>query len=182
MRFELFKATRKNVIRKWRNKMKKQRKNQGFTLVEILIVVVILGILAAIVIPQFSQASSEARESSLKSNLQSIRSQIELYRIQHNDLIPADSAALTTGLTTRTDIDGAAWVDQATSGSPYGPYMTRIPVNPFTQTNVIADASDAAGGAVDWVYTVTGAGSTTSYTFVADDWLDSPDGTDHEDL
>ena len=49
--------------------MMTKRKNSGFTLVEILIVVVILGILAAIVIPQFSQASNEARESSLKSNL-----------------------------------------------------------------------------------------------------------------
>lgn len=46
---------------------------KGFTLVEILIVVVILGILAAIVIPQFTNASEEAKQNSLRSNLQSIR-------------------------------------------------------------------------------------------------------------
>ena len=60
----------------------------GFTLVEILIVVVILGILAAIVIPQFTEASTEAKESRLVSDLQTMRSQIELYKIQHNDELP----------------------------------------------------------------------------------------------
>ena len=58
---------------------------RGFTLVEILIVVVILGILAAIVIPQFTQASTEAKTNSLCSDLQTLRSQIELYKVQHND-------------------------------------------------------------------------------------------------
>lgn len=68
---------------------------KGFTLVEILIVVVILGILAAIVIPQFTNASEEARESSLKSNLQSLRSQIHLYKIRSlTNSYPATLAAM----------------------------------------------------------------------------------------
>jgi len=57
---------------------------RGFTLIEILIVVVILGILAAIVIPQFSSASQEASISSVRSQLQTLRSQVELYRVQNN--------------------------------------------------------------------------------------------------
>ena len=52
-------------------------KRSGFTLVEILIVVIILGILAAIVIPQFTNASSSARTSSIQSLLQTVRSQID---------------------------------------------------------------------------------------------------------
>ena len=150
---------------------------KGFTLVEILIVVVILGILAAIVIPQFSQASTEARESSLISNLQSLRSQIEVYKIQHLDTLPATGALLSTGLTSGTDINGAAWVDAATSGQCYGPYMRRIPNNPFTTTNVIGDAT---GNSVDWLYTPPVAGG--SFIIVADDGGTSPDGTDHDAL
>jgi len=61
------------------------RNTRGFTLIEILIVVVILGILAAIVIPQFSSASQEASISSVRSQLQTLRSQVELYRVQNNE-------------------------------------------------------------------------------------------------
>jgi general secretion pathway protein G len=119
-----------------RNRMKR-----GFTLVEILIVVVILGILAAIVIPQFSQASTDSKVSSLTSNLQTLRSQIALYKIQHNDVIPADGAALELALTTKTDVNGAPWV----AGVGYGPYLqVGVPANPFTTANVIG---------VDWIYT-----------------------------
>lgn len=72
----------------------KNRVNRAFTLIEILIVVVILGILAAIVIPQFTDASQEAMEASVVTQLQTIRSQIELHNVQwpaqnYNDFTPA---------------------------------------------------------------------------------------------
>lgn len=56
---------------------------KGFTLIEILIVVVILGILAAIVVPQFTNAADEASISSARTQLQSMRSQIELFYSQN---------------------------------------------------------------------------------------------------
>jgi general secretion pathway protein G len=64
-------------------------------LIEILIVVVILGILAAIVIPQFSEASDDANESAIKSTLQTVRAQIELYKFKEGAL-PASLAAMVT--------------------------------------------------------------------------------------
>jgi type II secretion system protein G len=117
------------------------RAKSGFTLVEILIVVVILGILAAIVIPQFTGASTEAKESALMSDLQSIRSQIELYKIQHNDELPGvqqggttcSEADFVTAMTTKTDQDGVA-------GGRFGPYMQKIPENPFSTATAGEDS------------------------------------------
>ncbi len=108
---------------------------KGFTLVEILIVVVILGILAAIVIPQFTNASTEARESSLSSNLQSVRGQIELYKIQHlNDQLPgAGGATFMQAVEGYTDINGGV-VAQGTAGA-LGPYMRKLPLNPCSSIN-----------------------------------------------
>src|ERR1051325_9122974 len=117
----------------------KRNKSSGFTLVEILIVVIILGILAAIVIPQFTNASQDARKSSLVSQLQTLRSQIELFKLQHSDKLP-NLVADWTPMTTKTDITGAAW----TAGTGYGPYMQAIPVNPLTGGSVVKDGTGAA--------------------------------------
>jgi general secretion pathway protein G len=139
---------------------------RGFTLVEILIVVVILGILAAIVIPQFTQASTEAKQNSLASDLQSLRSQIQLYKVQHNDVPPGNLVAggvisenlaeFPNQMLFVTDVDGN------TEGTPtkvrkdvylYGPYLERVPDNPFNTHNAVGDmASDLADPNFGWVY------------------------------
>ena len=126
---------------------------KGFTLVEILIVVIILGILAAIVIPQFTEASNDARESALASDLQTLRSQLELYRVQHLDTYPG--ANMVTELTSKTQQDGT--VDAAGN---LGPYLQKFPTNDFvTNGNTVTTGTDAAGtaGATGWMYnTATG--------------------------
>lgn len=134
--------------------------NKGFTLVEILIVVVILGILAAIVIPQFTEASTEAKTSSLCTDLQTMRSQIELYKIQHNDDLPGSgTATFEQALTGKTDIDGA--VDAA---GAYGPYLQKIPTNQFNDLSTVRMDGAAAGANTEgWRF------DTTSGEFNADD-------------
>ena len=61
----------------------------GFTLIEILVVVVLLGILAAVVVPHFSGAGAETGTAALATDLRRVRSQIELYKFHHNDQLPA---------------------------------------------------------------------------------------------
>ena len=106
------------------------RRRSGFTLIEILIVVVILGILAAIVIPQFTNASQDAQVSAVKSQLQTIRSQVELYRIKNgsdNLVGSADADALMTLLTT---------VDTANGGFQY---LQSVPTLPTSYWSFVWD-------------------------------------------
>ena len=120
-----------------------KRGSRGFTLVEVLIVVIVLGILAAIVVPQFSRASDDANLSALKTNLQTIRAQLELYKIQHNGSYPT-LAAFTAQLTAGTDITGAA-------GTTYGPYLLTIPTNPFSNVSTVTNTTPPAA-TLGWFY------------------------------
>lgn len=136
------------------------RKQSGFTLVEILIVVIILGILAAVVIPQFSDASDDTRGSSVASNLRTIRAQIQLYKAQHAEVYPDDFA---NQMTMFTDVSGNTNATQ-TAVFRFGPYMLRVPPNPYTGVATITQIDDGAVGyaaAADltsgwWYNSVTG--------------------------
>src|SRR5438552_9502379 len=117
--------------------MTHRTRKSGFTLVEILIVVIILGILAAIVIPQFTSASQDARKNSLVSQLQTIKAQLELARLQHLDKDSATFAA--GGAATVSPWVPGPWADMlvktnsdyTTTGTPnFGPYLQAPPVNP----------------------------------------------------
>ncbi len=126
-------------------------RKSGFTLVEILIVVIILGILAAIVIPQFTNASTDARKASLVSQLQTLRSQIQLFKLQHNDILPDLVANQWNQMMQKTNLAGT--VDTTATGL-YGPYLESNPLNPLNQNNTVAAA---AGAGVGWIYSTTGA-------------------------
>lgn len=131
-------------------------RRSAFTLVEILIVVVILAILAAAVIPQFTDSTIDAKNSTALFNLNTFRSQIAIYRAQHGGLNPTglDGAAVALQLTTKTNADGTF------TGTPtLGPYLQAIPNNTAvvdpTKQNLIKvvvvdpTANDAAFG---WIY------------------------------
>ncbi|MCB9864603.1 MAG: prepilin-type N-terminal cleavage/methylation domain-containing protein, partial [Phycisphaerales bacterium] len=63
-------------------------RRSGFTLVELLIVVMVLGILAAVVIPQFSDASEDAKIAALATDLQTVRMAIGRYTVEHDGRTP----------------------------------------------------------------------------------------------
>jgi general secretion pathway protein G len=117
--------------------MRNRRSNKAFTLVEILIVVVILGILAAIVVPQFTNATQDAQTGNLRSQIKSIQNQIELYKARTNNY---------------PDLVTTGWTDMITGG-----YLKAAPKNPFnSQSTVVAGTftnGEVAGTAgAGWVY------------------------------
>jgi len=143
------------------------RKNKGFTLVEILIVVVLLGLIAAIVIPLAANSTTRAKNSALACSAQMIRRYILVYRSQHLEIAPGYPDGDTSQAPTEQ-----AFIDQitkssktsgetaaiGTAGFEYGPYLMRMPTNPFNNKATIqmlgnGDAFPAAGdNSHGWVY------------------------------
>lgn len=100
---------------------------KGFTLVEILIVVVILGILAAIVVPQFTNAANEARGGNVATQVSTIETQLELFAARNNGTYP-DLAG---------DAEWQVLVDEG--------YFKSFPRNPFDNTSTVTSAADTTG-------------------------------------
>ena len=93
-----------------------RQKLRAFTLVEILIVVVILGILAAIVVPQFVGAVNEASIGTTQSELTKLRRAIEVFEVRNSNALPAVVAG-----------DGT-WGDLIAG---HGEYLKEAPTNPY---------------------------------------------------
>jgi general secretion pathway protein G len=142
------------------------RRRGAFTLVEILIVVVILGILATIVVPQFSNASQQARENTLKDELRYLRTQVVVFKAQHNDVAPGYPAGNASATPTQAD-----FVNQMTEYSnqsfslgttpspslPYGIYLSQMPMNPVNGLNTMTTVANGAtfptpDGSTGWIY------------------------------
>jgi prepilin-type N-terminal cleavage/methylation domain-containing protein len=142
----------------------RQRAVRGFTLIELLIVVIIIAILAAIAIPQFSNSSGDAQEAALDANLATMRSAIELYRVQHGNTYPGKVTAVggtctngTGGASGSTAGTESAMKEQLTAfsnaagqtcsvaatGFIYGPYLRAIPAEPIKNSAVINMLPDA---------------------------------------
>lgn len=122
---------------------------KGFTLVEILIVVVILGILAAIVVPQFTNAADDARNGNVRTQTSTLENQIELYAAQNGGSYPtlaqlqADWGVLVTG----------GFIKEMPK-NPFSPAANNTDVTTMTAADsAAADAVAAAGdGTEGWFY------------------------------
>ena len=123
---------------------------RGFTLIEILIVVAILGILAVLVVPRFSSATEDAQDTAIRSQLRRIRMQIELYRSQNAGADP--------------DLVTNQWADMTGGG-----YFRSPPRNTINGSDLIAAS---AGANVGWVWRDKGNGTMQIYatdnTFIAE--------------
>lgn len=132
---------------------------KAFTLVEILIVVVILGILAAIVVPQFTNATQDAEAGNLKAQLSSLNRQIELYRARNNGQLPGANA--TDAVLFWTDLIGGGYIKSA----PVNPaYVGGAPANALV--DFVNGAVTGVAGA-GWAFNVAGNGVAGDADYIA---------------
>lgn len=126
------------------------RMKKAFSLVELMIVVAVLGILAAIVVPQFQGHSTRAKEAVSKDSLRILRSSIELYTAQHGGIPPGyedDDVATTPAR--------EYFYNQLVRD---GRYLLKIPINPFNNLDTIQIIGNSgtfganADGGFGWVY------------------------------
>jgi len=141
-------------------------KAKAFTLVEILIVVVLLGILAVIVIPGFARSGTLARDATLETNLKLLRRFVLVYTSHHLEVAPGypdgDPSVAPTDTVFRnqamlsSNADGQT-APRGTAGFRYGPYLSKIPPNPFNHLDTIqmvGNGADfpAADDSHGWIY------------------------------
>lgn len=138
------------------------KRRSGFTLIEVLIVIVVIAILAAIVVPRLLGAGREAREASLRAHLQEIRNALGLFQAQMGDY-PLVLGDIMESTCPAAGANGVVFNDKDFRG----PYLTTpsglLPNNPISGANVVG---------TDWLYTpTTGAVKAKAGTAV--------DGTDY---
>lgn len=108
-----------------------KRKAQGFTLVELLVVVVILAVLAAVVLPKFVSSSQKSKEAALKSDLVMLRNAVTLFKTD-TGYYPQSLSDLAAASAPAKGLDSAAALQNVNAADWQGPYVESIPTDPIS--------------------------------------------------
>lgn len=117
------------------------------TWIEAAITGAVLAVLAALTVPQFSEASVDSRERELRAAVQVVRGQIEMYKAQHNSHYPS-LAQFDQQMSLSTNSEGST-AAPGTSGFDRGPYLRCVPTNPYTGTRSVGNSRS---GTSAWFY------------------------------
>ena len=136
------------------------RNRKAFSLVELLIIAMILGIMAMIVVPKFSSSADDTREAALGTDFSNVKRQIELYKHQHGGRCPEikengdrDTAKFIARMTGKTTFEG-----KLDAAGQFGPYLLEWPTNPFmegaaaSQIKFDKNPPGARDGSSGWYY------------------------------
>jgi prepilin-type N-terminal cleavage/methylation domain-containing protein len=134
------------------------RRQSGFNLIELVIVVLLISIIAAVTIPRLSRGSATSGDSQLAGNLAILRSAIDLYATEHHGAYPA-VANFEAQMTQYTDADGNISPIK-TAVAIFGPYLRKIPALPVgankDNSNIVDGAAGSPGAiAGAWFYNAT---------------------------
>jgi prepilin-type N-terminal cleavage/methylation domain-containing protein len=147
--------------------MRFYRHKYGFTLVELLIVIIVVAVLATIAIPKFANSSQRAKEAALRDTLAIIRSAGERCEqdtgavVEMPDLI--SKVAPTEGK--RHGQMGSLWADVPIDPATWnGPYLEKIPINPITGT-AIYNSGIVVTPTVDWTFNPAQSYNPNHYLF-----------------
>jgi len=108
-------------------------KAKRLSLIEVMTIVVVLGIGSAGIAPRYMEAGEEEKLDQLINGLQTMRGQLALYCVQHDDRLPPTQSVegFRIALTTRM--------------GEYGPYIKKVPVNPYNNLDTIRFNGEPAG-------------------------------------
>lgn len=116
-------------------------RHRAFSLVELVLVIVIIGILAAIAVPRFTRGSTAASEAALKADLSRLRAAITCFAVEHNNTFPGPLGSDVANQLTRYSNLAGDTADTRSTAYRFGPYLHAIPPCPVGENAGKASAS-----------------------------------------